>query len=420
MVNTNLLITEAMMHITFLIGHMVKERDLILYELAEDLGKNGANVTVISGYPSRRISDKVRNYYLNHPKEMISKNVESIRVGSKKGEGNGLLIRMVKYVALSFAIIRKALSIETDVYYIYSTPPFLAYFAKPLNRKAPVVYNAQDLFPDSLKTAKGYKEQHILIKLFRKFERMVYLHSNKIVTISEDMKNHIIELGCDEKKIEVINNWADTEKIIPIQAKDNSLAREYAIDLNKFTVLYAGDIGYHQRLDVFVEVAKLIENENFDIQFVFFGNGMYESSLRAAIKDNGLNNFHVLPFQPIERISEVYSIGDIDIVSLEPGMTKLALPSKVWSVMSAGRPILAMMDKESEISKFINNKYGYVVDGMSNRELADLIISLICKKNSLEEMGNSARAFVVNDNSRTSQTTAYFDVLKEVAANKIR
>lgn len=401
------------MKITFLIGHMVKERDLILHELAEDLGRHGAEVTVISGYPSRRITNEVREYYLSHPVEKISDRVTSIRVGSKKGEGNGLFQRMIKYLLLSKAIVDKAMTVDTDVFYIYSTPPFLAYFIGRLKKKAPVVYNAQDLFPDSLKTAKNFSENNVLIRIFRKLEKYVYNNSETIITISEDMKNHIICNGAKPEKMVVINNWADTETIVPIEKANNTLYDDYNINRNKFTVLYAGDIGFHQRLNIFLDVAEKVKEEN--IQFVFFGNGAYEQELKNEIKKREIHDFYVFPLQPINRISEVYSIGDIDIVSLEAGMTRLALPSKIWSVMSAGRPILALLDKDSQVAKMVEDGLGKVIDGLTCDEIADCLVTMKKDVTVLRTMGIKAREHVCENNNRYVQTKKYYKVLKECA-----
>ncbi len=402
------------MKITFLIGHMVKERDLILYELAEDLGKHGAQVTIISGYPSRRISDEVREYYLNHPIEKINENVLSIRVGSKKGEGNGLFIRMLKYVSLSKAIIKKALSIETDVYYIYSTPPFLGYHINKLRKKAPVLYNAQDLFPDSLINALHISEKNPLIYILRKFEKNIYNKSDSIVTISKDMKKHILKYGGEDSKVHVINNWADTDKIQPIKKENNSLYKEFKINKDKFTIVYAGDIGIHQRLDLFLKVAKKLSNITNNIQFVFFGNGVYVNKMKETIAMENLNNFYVFPLQPVDKISEVYSLGDIDIVSLEKGMTELALPSKIWSIMSVGRPMLALLDSNSDIAHTIDGKLGYVIDEMSVDEICETIIKCANNKDTLVEMGLSARNIVTVENNRMKQTKKYYKELESI------
>ena len=182
------------MKITFITGHLCKERHALLNELALDLSENGAEVTVLSGYPSRRISEEVRNYYLNHPVERIGKNVVVKRIGSKKGEGNGLFDRMLKYLVLTWSLYKEAKKTPTDAYYIYSSPPFLGWIGIKLAKRAPTLYNAQDLFPDTLVRIKGYGKHNPLIIFLRFMEKKVYKHNTKIVTISNEMKHTINEL----------------------------------------------------------------------------------------------------------------------------------------------------------------------------------------------------------------------------------
>lgn len=406
------------MKITYLIGHMVKERDLILYELAEDLARLGAEVTVISGYPSRRISAETRKFYIEHPIEQPVKNLTIIRVGSKEGEGTGLFIRMIKYIFLTLRIFSKVKEIRTDVFYIYSTPPFLGYLSKRLREIAPVLYNAQDLFPDSLIVAKKLSESNPLVKFFRRRELCVYNESDAIVTISEDMKNHIISLGANESKVNVIQNWCDTVSVKPIPVEENILYQRYGISQTKFTVLYAGDIGYHQRLNLFLDVAECINKDQNNIQFVFFGNGAYVKTMKEAISQRKIANFYIFPLQPVNLISETYSLGHIDIVSLERGMTQIALPSKLWSVMSVARPVLALLDAESVVAKEIDKKYGYVIDGMTPHEVSQIIINCSSMKSKLVDMGIKAREHACSCNARSRQTLKYYQQLNELVTKK--
>lgn len=402
-----------MIKVTFLIGHLVKERDLILYELAESLSKHGAKVTVVSGYPSRRITKEVRKKYENSNCDIINDNFINYRVGSKSGEGTNLFTRMLKYIALTFCIYKKAKTIDADVVYIYSTPPFLGYLSYMFHGKTKVLYNAQDLFPDSLKVALSIKENNCLIKLFRYLEKKVYECSDVVVTISEDMKHTISSNGCDINKIKVISNWADIDNIKPINKEHNKLYDEFNIRKDRFTVLYAGDIGMHQHLDVFLDTAKLLKDYK-DIQFVFFGNGAYKTRIKEKIDEYKLNNFYLYPLQPIERISLVYSLGDLDIVSLEKGMTKMALPSKVMSIMAAGRPVLGKFDKNSELAKLIDSKYGIVVDTEDPIVLKQILIKAAKNRIVFETMGKHAREYAVQNFSREIQTKKYFDQIQRV------
>lgn len=408
--NTNLF-KVITMRITFLTGHLCKERHALLNELALDLGENGAEVTVITGFPSRRISEDVKMYYLSRPVEQISENVIVKRVGSRKGEGSGLLERLLKYITLTRVIYKEAKNTPTDAYFIYSSPPFLGYMGCKLAKKAPTLYNAQDLFPDTLIHIKHISEKNLFIKWLRRKEILTYKKNTRIVTISEEMKNTIISAGCPKEKIDVIYNWADTNKLHHLEKKDNLLMEELKIDKEKFIVSYAGDIGLFQGWDVILDAAKMIKVSNPNVLFVIIGSGSYKEQLLARVANENIDNVLVKPLQPANRLSEVYSIGDVEVVPIEKGITKMALPSKIGVIMATGSPILALVDSGSDIEHIIH-KYsiGVALEHGNAEKLFDAIQYCYNNRESLSRWGQNARAFAVENYSRKKQTKKYYEI----------
>ena len=403
------------MKITFITGHLCKERHALLNELALDLGENGADVTVLSGYPSRRISNEVRNYYLNHPIEYIGKNVTVKRIGSKKGEGSGLFDRMLKYLFLTWALYREAKKTPTDVYYIYSSPPFLGWIGIRLAKKTPTLYNAQDLFPDTLVRIKGYSEKNPLIVFLRFMEKKVYKANSRIVTISNEMKHTINEILCNEDKIDVVYNWADGDTIHHVDRSNNSLMNELGIDKRKFIISYAGDIGLFQGWQTILEAAKIIEKKNPNIQFVIIGNGSYRDTFEKKIQEYKLKNISLYPLQPASRLSEIYSIGDLELVAIEPGLTRMALPSKTWVIMAAGSALLALVDQTSDLAHIIeDNSLGYTLEHGNHEELVRTIMTAYDNRAILCDMGHNARKFSEKNTSRKVQTRKYYDIIKKM------
>jgi len=400
------------MNVTFLVGHLAKERHSLLYELALDLGDLGNKVTVITGYPSRRITEEVRQYYLSHPIEQISENVTVIRVGSKRGEGQGLFVRMVKYVFLTLSIYREARKHEADVIYIYSTPPFLGLLGSRLSEVAPTLYNAQDLFPDTLVRLKKWGERNPLVKLLRMLEKKVYKNNTRIVTISEDMKKTMIAHGCAAEKIDVIKNWVDTERIKKVDREENVLFTKFGLDKKHFYVSYAGDIGLFQNWEILLDAAEELDRLNDDIKFVIIGNGSYKANLEKSIRKRKLRNTFVFPLQPVELVASAYSLGDLEIVSLEKGMTRIALPSKIGQILAAGSPILGMFDSDSHISNEIRDcNIGVVVDSFRKESLVELILHYYNNKHELKDMANNARRYAEKELERKTQTKKYNDTL---------
>lgn len=404
------------MKITFITGHLCKERHALLHELALDLGEYGAEVTVLTGYPSRRISTEVREYYLAHPVEQLSENVVVRRVGSRKGEGSGLIVRMLKYVFLTKRLYKEAKKIPTDVYYLYSSPPFLGYIGCKLAKKTPTLYNAQDLFPDTLAHMKHLSHKNLLIAWLKKKEKRVYCNNTRIVTISNDMKKTIAGCGCVEEKIDVVYNWADTEKLHHVDRNNNVLMDELGIDKSKFIVSYAGDIGLFQGWDVILKAAKILNKKNKEIMFVMIGSGSYKERLSEQIEQEELTNVQLFPLQPSSRLSEIYSIGDLELVPIEKGITKMALPSKTGVIMSCGSPLLALVDQNSEIEHIIQqNKIGVALEHGSAEKLAESILYCYDKRLELPEWGENARAFALKNYVRKIQTKKYYDIAKDLS-----
>ena len=404
------------MKITFITGHLCKERHALLNELALDLGELGAKVTVLTGFPSRRISEEVKNYYLDHPVEQISENVVVKRIGSRGGEGEGLFDRMIKYLQLTKELYKEAKKTPTDAYYIYSSPPFLGWMGAKLAKYAPTLYNAQDLFPDTLMRIKGLKESNPLIKYFRYRERKAYQGNTRIVTISEEMKETIASHGCPKDKIDVIYNWADTESLHHVDRKDNALMSELGTDKDGFIVSYAGDIGLFQGWPVIVDAAKKVHLRNPQIRFVIIGSGSYKQKLEQQIKEENLDFISVYPLQPASRLSEIYSIGDLELVSIEPGLSKMALPSKTFVIMAAGSALLSLVDQSSDIARMIKEcDMGYTLEHGDADALAKTILQAYEERSLLAKKGENAKAWSRINSSRKTQTRKYYNVLSEIA-----
>lgn len=343
--------------ITMLIGHLTKNS--IIYDLAIGLSKYH-DVTVITGYPSRRVGSEGREYYLEKPNEIINDNLKIKRVGSKRGEGKNFIFRAIKYIFLTYKIYKKAKMQRTDIYYIYSTPPFLGLLAKKLSRKGLILYNAQDIFPDSYISLKNKKENSLFIKILRRQEKKVYKNSNEIITISEQMKNTLSSKVDDLNKIKIVKNWTNTNNYIPVSRTENILFKTFDLDRNKFYIVYGGNIGYLQDWELVLRIAKKL-NHNNDIKFIIFGEGGYKEKLVSRIRELQIINTKVFPMLDESLAPSVYNLGDLVLVPLIDNMTNYAYPHKITNILSVGKPILGLLDYQSEISQELNhNKLGFV------------------------------------------------------------
>jgi glycosyltransferase involved in cell wall biosynthesis len=390
----------------------------LLLNLANDFVKFNAEVIVITSFPTRGIDEKTRRKYKSVYEETTSNKVKILRVGVKLKEGNNFILRTLRYILISYAIYRAAKKIKPSVYLVTSTPPFLGIVGGFLSKIAPTVYNLQDLFPDSLITTKKSKENTFIFKLFRKLERYTYKNNNHILTISEDFKKSVLSKGVPEEKISIVYNWIDTNTVNPVNRIDNKLFNKYSLDPNSFYVTYCGNIGHTQNLEMVIDVAKRLENTIPDIRFVFIGDGAWRNNIIEYIKKQNSGNVKLLPFQPYESISSVYSLGDVSLVCSKKSVGINSLPSKTWSIMSAASAVLCSFDENSELCSIVNRAdCGICVPPEDDVELENAIKFLYNDRKRTEKYGINGRQYVIKNLSRDYGTQAYFKVLKRFASD---
>ena len=205
---------------------------------------------------------------------------------------------------------------ERTAMLIVSTPPIqgaMAAIVKKI-RKIPLVYNLQDVFPDSLVASGLASKGGLLWKIGRKIEDFTYKNSDIIIVVSQDIKQNILKKGVPEYKIRLIYNWVDSNRIYPIQKKNNPLFFKFNLDTNKFYVVYAGNLGLSQNINILLEAAQKLQSNN-NIVFLLFGSGGIEENIKSEIHRLNISNLKLFPLQPYELVPYVYSIGDVCIVS---------------------------------------------------------------------------------------------------------
>ena len=176
---------------------------------------------------------------------------------------------------------------------------------------------------------------------------------------------------------------------------------------------YNGNIGLTQNMDMLLEVAKALE-ANEQIQFVLVGNGAYLEQVKQIIRDRHVGNVTLLPFQPYEDISHVFSLGDVSLVISKPGVGANSVPSKTWSIMSASRPVLANFD-ENELKDIIEqNRCGIFTKAGDKVAFTDAILQLYQDRELCREYGRNGRRFVMENLTKQVGTQKYVDVLKKL------
>ena len=183
----------------------------------------------------------------------------------------------------------------------------------------------------------------IVYKILSAEQRYAYRHADQIITISEDMKELLIEIGADSQKTDVVYNWSYTDNLYRYEDVYNEKIEKY-LSTGKFNVVYAGNIGAMQNVDVVVETAKLMQDEE-DVHFHIFGDGMYKERLQHEAE--GLSNISFWPMQPSELAPSIYAMADVNVIPLAPNIYRTALPSKTATCIACQKPIVMAIGKES-------------------------------------------------------------------------
>ena len=385
----------------------------LVTNLVEDLNKNNHLVDIVTPIPSRGVSDEIRNEYKNNKKEVNSSGKTTIHRYWMPKEGTNSLLRAFRYLYGGILHVIKSIKIKSDVIVINSTPPtngLIGYIVKKI-KKIPVVYILQDVFPDSMVTSKMTSEGSLIWKIGRALENFTYKNVDEIIVISDDFKKNLMNKGVPESKIHVVRNWVDENEIVPISKKDNILAKELCLDINKFYVVYAGNLGNAQNIDVILNAAKETEFIE-DIEYIIFGGGVLEEHYKQMALDMKLKNVKFYPLQPYNMVSHVYSLGDVSIVSCKEGFGTSAMPSKTWSIMSTGTAVVANFDENTELQSIIEeNDLGIFTKAGEVEQLKEAIIKLYNDKDLCKEMGNRGRQYILDNLSRKSQIEKYINVL---------
>ena len=376
----------------------------------------GIGMAIYCPTPTRGITQDVRTEYKKRRVDQMYDGHVTVHRFSLYGEGKNPILRALRYTFACIMQFNRAVfardARSCDVMFITSTPPIkgaMAGLAKKFNHK-PIVYNLQDIFPDSLAGSGLAKKGGFLWKIGRSIENFTYRSADKIIVISEDFKKNIMAKGVPEEKIVVVYNWVDESAIKPVAKEDNPLYEEFGLSREKFTVLYAGNLGNAQNINIILDGAKKLP----DVQFAVFGTGGLENEVRERIEKEGLTNVHLNPLQPYDRVSQVYSLGDVCVVSCKEGLGGSAMPSKTWTIMSCGRPVIASFD-EGELKDILEkNNCGVFTHAGDLNEFVEGIKKLAANPARCAAMGRNARQFIMENLTKEVGTQQYVNVIKSV------
>ena len=282
-------------------------------------------------------------------------------------------------------------------------------------RRIPFVFNIQDVFPDAAVHSGAITNERV-IKAASIVERFLYRRADAVTVLSEDLRENVAaKLGpTGAAKVEVIPNFVDTERVQP-SGTDVPYRAEFGLG-DRTVVTYAGNIGLSQPVELLVEVARRMADRS-DVCFVINGGGSSLASVQAAAE--GLDNVVFVPMQPRERLSEVLAAADVHTILLKHGLARSSVPSKLYSILAAARPVLASVDPDTEVTRVLDEaEAGVAVAPGSVDALHRGVLELVDHPTRRQAMGVAGRAWVERWLSPDTVAEAYEDLFERLARNR--
>lgn len=351
----------------------------------------------------------------------------------KTDQRNGVTIHRVRHTTLSkrtmllkginflsfVAACRKQVRLlpQPDVV-VFETDPFLLPFVADRFRRRSnchMVGYLQDVYPD-VAVALGKVSNNRVIRKLRTKLFEIYRRCSRMVVLSKDMKQLLLDGDIAEENTAIIPNWADTQQIVPIET-GNQFREKFGLQ-NKFVAMYSGNLGLTQRLEEFVEAAAILQDDP-EIQFVFVGQGARKPNLQAQADALGLKNILFCDYQPLEQLSHSLSAADLHLVPLTAELSRCLMPSKLYGILAAGRPFLTNAPENSELFEITRtHNVGFTVQAGSASEIAAAIRSAKNNRDLLQQMGRRARCLAEQQYTKAHSVAAFAKLLTDVAGSR--
>jgi colanic acid biosynthesis glycosyl transferase WcaI len=377
-------------------------------QLAEKLAASGHQVTVLTGRPTYEEAIGVPA-----PRDEMRGDVRVIRL-PLLARWSGPIGRALHYLSFALSLVVGGLRVaRPDAILAYSSTPLFGGVAALLLaglKRCPLVYGVNDVYPE-MAIALGVLREGALARVGRFLETLAWRGASRLVLIGDRLRDVALARGIPAERIAVIPNWADANRIAPLEK--SALRREWGIDDDEFLVEYAGNFGRSQGLETVLEAARIVERTTSQVRFVFVGGGS------AADVDQwtaAVPRLKVLPFQPEERLSEVLSAADLSLVPLRHGLGRYCVPSKVYSILASGRPVGAVVDPDNDVARIVEEiDCGFRVDPDDPESLAREILRLAGDPERARRLGRNGREFGECEGSLERAATAYECVFWQVS-----
>ena len=379
----------------------------LLTELCEALAED-YEVEVVTG---------VLHGHEDEPRELEHNGVRITRVASTSYERSALGRRAVNYLSYLGSALGHALSSPApDLVLCMTDPPIIGDLGVIVGRRvgAPVLVISQDVFPE-IATELHRLRNPAVVGVLGTLVGAYLRRADRIVAIGETMRERLEAKGAPPERLRVIPNWVDTRAITP-QPRDNRWAQQHDL-VSPFVVMHSGNVGHAQDLDSLVRAATFLRDRN-DLRIVIAGFGARHTemvALAARLEVEEMVRF--LPYQKRERLPLSLSSADVHVVGLAKGLAGYVVPSRLYGILAAARPVIVAADEESETARLVLEVgCGLVIPPARPDLLARVIREVADGAYPLDVMGRRGRAYVENEADRVVATERYRALVREMLA----
>jgi len=379
----------------------------LLTELCEALAEE-YEVEVVTG---------VLHGHEDDPRELERNNVRIVRVSSTSYERSELVHRAANYFsylgsALSYVLKAPA----PDLVICMTDPPIVGDLGVIVGRRfdAPVLVISQDVFPE-IATELGRLGNPAVVAVLRGLVGAYLRRADRIVAIGETMRERLEAKGASPERVRVIPNWVDTTAITP-QPRENQWAERHGL-VSKFVVMHSGNVGHAQDLDSLVRAATFLRDLD-DLRIVIAGFGARHAEMVALARRLEVGDLvRFFDYQPRDRLPLSLSSADLHVVGLAKGLAGYVVPSRLYGILSAARPVVVAADEESETARIVAEVgCGLVIPPGRPELLARTIRAAREGAYDLAEMGERGRRYVEREADRSVAMARYRAVVADLLA----
>lgn len=356
------------------------------FDTARFLAAQGFSVGALVGYPREYSTD------VHLPLTETAEGVEIRRIRYLQLRRLRVIGRLINYFSLTFHMWLHASYLKNyKTVVVYSNPPILPIVALRAKRKygTKIVFVAHDVYPEVAYASKSLTPKSLISRVMNRINRELYGSADCVVALTDEMREFLLahRPGLTPDRIVTIANWAHEKE----RKADPEAYERFGYPNGQFVVSYFGNMGICQDIETLMKTAEMLKDDD-RVRFLIVGHGSKKESVEKRVKERGLHNVQVLNFLIGKDFEQAVAVSSCSIISLESGLKGTCAPSKYYSYLQGGQPILSIIDPDSYLAaEAKEKKIGYSVNNGDSAGLRDHILALVEHPEEVKAMGERAK-----------------------------